>query len=771
VKTYRGNQTLHSLISALRGDRRGQIAIMFGLSALMIVTGVGAGVDLMRAYLVQQKVTHVATLTCQYASSSPVQNLISGVYGTVGSLTKFQSTVTSYLTSSWATQQIPYAPTVDTFTPGTNGNSSVTVATNVPTTFMQIANVLSIPVGATVDCYGTTGPTQQTSGTIVQEGFESAPCGAGAVCYISPTGTFSDNTKVPATFQPYKAGSNGYQGTTAKWYITGYCLETDGVGLVSSKVPEGQTAAELDCDNGSGTAGNSAISTQAYLEVGNYELRWFYRSRIDYPDYDPAYICGNSAADTSWANDTNTPGFVTQAFSSPHALRTNQINVYLDPPLGSSSGAPPTHYTLDGKEQLAGSNLIDTCVYSPVWIERSVRINVATAGNYWLTFAADGANDSYGGQIDDIRLCAGTCAGTPQDNFPSLSYNPFYSTGGSQMVTAAELPNWVDLTLFKDTFESPSYPSTVNAGSLSLFTNPTGNLNLSLGTSGASSGWPGTSTSGWATAPSNGVSYNSALAAQGLQNVWLNGSNGAGVLTARQFLLVPGYYSLSYSYASNVIFPTVLTASCGATPSAANLGSSGTLSGSATGYLRTQPLFPISGSKTTNTLAAFITNAQLASEPITGGALNSTTSYTNPDSNLSDTPPATTTSTTPTVKPDAISLTNYTASSTSALVDICGYSPVWLPRTVYFEITKTGYYWLNFSTEMATPASYGGGTVVGGAIDNVQVAALGSLNMLSPPSNPVVVPVGGPQPGSQIYYSANQFLIVADPLTVPAPQQ
>ncbi len=35
---------------------------------------------------------------------------------------------------------------------------------------------------------------------------------------------------------------------------------------------------------------------------------------------------------------------------------------------------------------------------------------IETAGHYWLSFAADGTSDSFGGQIDAIELCRGTCS-------------------------------------------------------------------------------------------------------------------------------------------------------------------------------------------------------------------------------------------------------------------------------------------------------------------------------------------------------------------------
>jgi hypothetical protein len=740
VKSIMSNLALHTVVKALRADRRGQIALMFALSAVTIVTGVGAGVDLMRAYVVQQKMTHVATLTCQYASVLSVVQTSATSYLGYGSPQLYISNVTGQLDNLWNDQGIQYAQTTTTpVASNGNGLTTVSVTTTVPTAFMQIIGVTTIPVAVTTDCYSGN-PTSPPPGTpLVQEGFESQPCGANKVCYISPTGKLSGDEKVPASPSSYSPTNAGYTGSNGtKWYITGYCLETDAVGFINASVPEGQTAAELDCDNGYGTAGNSAISTQAYMEYGNYEVRWWYRSRIDYPVYDPAYICGSSAADTSWAN-ANDDNFPTPAGDT----RSNQINVYLDKP--TSNGAPPFHYTLDGQVQLAGSNLIDTCVYSPTWIERSVRVKITTPGFYWLTFAADGANDSFGGQIDDLRLCQGSCAGSPHDNFPT-AWLPA-NNGGQNKV------------LFQDTFNSPTYADDTGLGA-----NVTGNLNNSTGTSGTgSSGWPTAGSSGWTTAPLNQVIYNTANGALSTQSVWLANANGQpGRVMARPMLLVPGYYNLSYYYQSQAIFNGLSGVYCGATPSAARLSG---LSGSGAGVLRNST-YAVSGPYLGNALAAFIASAQLVSTPNGSGALNSTTSFTNPDSNASDTPPVTSTSTTPSSPIDSISLTNYTASTKSALLDVCGFSSSWTNRSVNFQITKSGYYWLAFSTEMAST-----GSIAAGAVDNVTVTALGSPAMLSPPSNPVVVPTAGPAPSSQQADPSGSFFIVADPPTFPAPFQ
>jgi hypothetical protein len=242
--------------------------------------------------------------------------------------------------------------------------------------------------------------------------------------------------------------------------------------------------------------------------------------------------------------------------------------------------------------------------------------------------------------------------------------------------------------------------------------------------------------------------------------------------------LVPGYYNLTYNYRPDFVFTTAPSGiKCGATPAAAGL--SGTL-GSGAGTTLFQPATPTSTeSYGIDILAAFIANGQLVSTPWSSHvSVRSTSSYVNPDSNLADTPPTTTTvsaTTAPTVPPDNISLTNYQASTVSALLDICGYSNGWTSRSVNFQIQKTGEYWLMFSSEMAAAAS---SSVGGGALDNVSITALGSLAM-SPSLLPttssgtpyITVPVGDPQPGSTITSSDGRVTIVADPPTFPAAMQ
>ena len=708
------------LLARFRVAAGGNVAIIFAFSLMGLTISLGGAVDLARAYSARQKLVEVATLACQYASRPSVIQTDATDYTGQNGVSAYTTAVTNFITTSLKAQNFQYTQTTTTpFSSTQNGPASVTLTASVPTTFMQVAQINQMAVAASVHCYDT--PAQinpvVNSPYLVFESFENPPAsGCSSACYIQSNGTLGTPATASSTF-PSSPGFTGLSG--AAWYIMGYCLEIDMAGKTKTTVPDGSHSAELDCENGSHSGGNSSISTKAYLESGSYELRYFYGSRVPYPDYDPAYICGSAMSDVAWASDTNSQGGYPSG-----ALKTNEINVYLDQVSGAS---PPTHTTLDGTQQLAGSNLIDVCVYDYAWTERSVRITVTTPAWYWLSFAADGANDSYGGEIDDIRLCQGTCAGTPQDNFPStwLAAN----NGG------------VNKVLFEDNFESPVYSG-------SPF-NTNGNMYNSDGTSGsASSGWPSLAASGWALAPTNQLPYWNAACPQGIQCIELGW--GTNSLISRPFLLVPGYYQVNYDYLSEITFTSLSGVYCGATPSAANIAALSAQYGP--GIIHSYGI-STGGSiyYDTNTVGVFMSHAQLASTPNLTSSLGATTTYTNPNG---------TTSTTPTVAPNGISLTSYNASQVNPLLDICGYAAASQSRTTYVKIEKPAYYWLTF-------AALGGSDAFGGFIDDVKLTALGSLSMASPPSGAITIPVPSPQPGASQSFTG--FAIAADPLTVPAP--
>jgi Flp pilus assembly protein TadG len=719
------------LAQAFFRDDAGQVAILFGLIGFAILTGVAGGADLMRLYQARQKLSETALMACQFATRPSVVSVVSG-----SGVAAYNTKVNAYITNAIGAQKLGFTLTnTAPFSYSGSGASDVTLSTNVKMAFAKVLNAAQFKVSATSHCFDTIAtidqpPSSTASTTVVNETFAVTGCTGSSACgylYAAPgtkvaVGAWGYTLSTPTSVSSSTVGYTGSSGV--KWVILGYCLEVDSK-VYSNAVPAGAfNTAELDCDNGSGSAGNSSISTMQYLAGGNYELRYFYNSRVKYPDYDPTYICGSTASDVSWATSVNSTYISNSSTTtSSSKLRSNQINVYLD---ANTGGTPPLHQTIDGTQYLGGSNLIDVCVYSGnfEWVERSVRIYVNTPGNYWLSFSADGAGDSYGGAIADVRLCTGSCSGSVQDNYPW---------------TASSV-------LFEDKFDSPTYSYSTSGSS--AYINTTGNMTSSTGTSGASSGWPNQAASGWGAAPVNQLDYVMKAAAVGLQAVELDGSGTTTRrLISRGFLLDPGYYKVAYNYISDGQFSSLSSVYCAATPSAANVAA---LSGSATATSRATGA-TASIALTSNMIGVFMSHSLEASAPVVGGALGSTTSYKNPDG---------TTTTTPTVAPDGLSLTNYDATQVNPLLDICGYAAAWQSRSANVLVTKPGFYWLTFSS-LGTPSEK-----FGGALDDVKLTALGGPSMSGALSSYVTLPTPSVAPGSISTFSG--FEIVSDPITVPA---
>jgi hypothetical protein len=694
-------------LGRFRASVGGQLSVMFALCATMLITTVGAGIDYSRAFVARQALSNAATLTCQYSARPSV---LATVYNGASGLTNYLTSVGNYantflLSQSFGLSQTNGSPF--TYSPG--GISQVSLSANVPTYFLGIIGVSTVPVSVKVACNGAqTEASSNQSNIVLQESFETAACSGTCWGAFQPNGAINQLSATPTNTFPTTVGYVG--SSNAEWSIMGYCLEIDSVGIIKSTVPDGTHSAELDCDNGSGSAGNSSISNKTYYTAGTYELRYNYSGRIAYNNYSPIYICGSQAADVAWANDTNS--------AQGASARTNQINVYFD---ADNNGAPATHTTIDGTQTLAGSNLIDTCVYSVNWLQRSVMITVTTAGYYWLSFAADGSNDSYGGQIDNVMVCRTSCSGSVTDNFPSA---------------------WSNTLLFEDSFESPS--QTDNCGGCGA-SSPQ-NLNTSYGASGGSPpGWPAQTASGWATGGYNQVGYyvKSSESDAGNQSIYLDVSS-KNDSASRQFYLDPGYYKLQYDYVSNAIYSSLKSSPyCTAAPTSAL--TSYAYTGSISGTNRTTGA-TLKDANDTNAVAVFMSHGSLVSYPVGGGATGSQTSYVNPTG---------TTTTTPTVAPDALTISTYNGTQLNPLLDYCYYSNVWTTRTTYIQITKPGPYWLTISAK-------GTADGIGGAVDDVRLTALNSLYGTAP-SFYVTIPTPGASPGGTVSFTG--FTILADRLT------
>ena len=133
-------------VAAFYGDQSGSVAILFAVGAVMIFCAVGAGLDLSRAYQTKQKLAEVAMLGCQYATRSSIDAPVAASNAGTLQDTDYVATVTSFIQTSLTGQKLAQAQTNSapfTFTPG--GSSQITLTATVPTLFMQIVHVSTIP--------------------------------------------------------------------------------------------------------------------------------------------------------------------------------------------------------------------------------------------------------------------------------------------------------------------------------------------------------------------------------------------------------------------------------------------------------------------------------------------------------------------------------------------------------------------------------------------------------------------------------------------------
>ena len=242
------------LFVAFRTDKRGSITIIFALAVVMILTAVGAGLDLSRAYQTRQKLAEVTMLGCQYATRPAILEPVAASNSRSLQQTDYVSTVTSFINTSLGKQHLAVAQTNGTpFTYTSGGAAQVTLTAAMPTVFMQIMHVNTIPLSVTANCFSTISQvTSNTSPYLVQEGFETT--GADDAWYL-PNGTvlgYEKGTAIAKTTTFNTA--NVYVGSAgAKWVVMGYCVEVDKVGTINATAPQGSHTAELDCDNGYGT--------------------------------------------------------------------------------------------------------------------------------------------------------------------------------------------------------------------------------------------------------------------------------------------------------------------------------------------------------------------------------------------------------------------------------------------------------------------------------------------------------------------------------------
>ncbi len=163
---------------------------------------------------------------------------------------------------------------------------------------------------------------------------------------------------------------------------------------------------------GDGT--KNSVAKKVFMPAGFYEFRYWYKSAVVYPEYQPAHICNALIERNSeWAMSDKYREYTGSAIvsNSPQSAR---ISVYLHPVRDDPrlNIAPPRSADF--------TNRLDTCIYAGRWIERSIKVEITHSGYFWLGFVADALPNSNkrGGWIGKVKLCIASCGEPEVNNFP-----------------------------------------------------------------------------------------------------------------------------------------------------------------------------------------------------------------------------------------------------------------------------------------------------------------------------------------------------------------
>ena len=183
------------------------------------------------------------------------------------------------------------------------------------------------------------------------------------------------------------------------------------------------------------------LSKVVYAQAGAYELRYWYKSTIVYPQYEPVYICGTVEDEMNWVaatqgRDPNPVGWRQGDALPPTryvSRQTSRAGVYLDPILTNPQLAtPPAAASLPRPPVMSNpnqgivrgdtsiNNRIDICAYSSRWIERKVTVQITNDGYYWLSFVAEPPQGELmnGFYLGPLQFCRDRCDGAVSNNFP-----------------------------------------------------------------------------------------------------------------------------------------------------------------------------------------------------------------------------------------------------------------------------------------------------------------------------------------------------------------
>lgn len=365
---------MSGLFRSFLKDTRGVSALMFGMSVPVIALAVGGGIDFSQAASRRQHIANEVEIGCREAALK----------------------INSQSYKTGADPKKDYTPLANTEIRGRVASISLSGVSGITVTSTLANNVITAVATAT--------STNSFGGIL---GYDTIALRVERRCgYVLGTPGGSGEPVGPGTVLFMESWETGHNVASNSWTVlknwNGWTTQSNQGGIEINGIPElaantirfGNFFAELDshCYT-SGCKTNSSMWREfTNLAKGDYELSYWYIARERNPAYGSQTLCAyKTDAQTVWD----------KLKAADWREKTNRIEVFFQKKSGS--------YSTPSKDVDKATDQVDVCVHTDKWTERKIPLKVTTAGTYRIFFQAAGREDTYGGLIDYIRFCSGTC--------------------------------------------------------------------------------------------------------------------------------------------------------------------------------------------------------------------------------------------------------------------------------------------------------------------------------------------------------------------------
>lgn len=349
----------------------GSLAVIVALALPALLIGIGGAIEMSRAVTFRQKLNSAVELACTQAAAYVNAHKPLDVTATSTAITYptqvADITLRNLTANGVALNPAPVATTTDT-------NVHIAATRSQPIIFSTLLNSAGFTFTASRDC-------AVLSTTAVQATKGLTPS-------VLMTESFETNQTVQNSGVGWEVdGGSAAWGLWNGWSLSGAGVEIDSQQAIAvSSVLFGSYFAELDSDcRTAANAGNifchtnSTMSRIMNLTPGTYQIRYWYVSRLQDPSIGDSVICGSKSSDVSYYTTNG---------------QTNRIEVFVE---------------RSGSYVFSASNMVDVCVQSNNWVERVINFTVPSTSDYRISWRAAGREDTYGGLIDNLRICKNYC--------------------------------------------------------------------------------------------------------------------------------------------------------------------------------------------------------------------------------------------------------------------------------------------------------------------------------------------------------------------------